>query len=111
MNAISLMHVDAVLLILASLCLGILICADRVFQPFLPAVIAAAIGGTAFLQAMWLLGVWIPGAAGYPWPRLSFDVAFFALVVWRTIVVLIECYRQHRRILDLQRQRTVRLKG
>lgn len=31
----------------------------------------------AFMQAMWLLGFWVPGAAGFPWPRVTLDGALF----------------------------------
>jgi len=39
-------------------------------------------------QAMWLLGVWIPTDAGYPWPRTLLDgsllVASLARLFYRT---------------------------
>lgn len=112
MNTITLMQIDAALLILAAMGIATLVCADQVFRPIVPAIPLALIGGTSFLQAMWLLGVWVPGAAGYPWPRLGFDAAFFALVVWRTIVVIIEHRTETRRCAELRRrQHRARMNG
>lgn len=114
MNAF-LMNIDAGLLILAALSTAILLCADNVFRPILPAVTLALLGGAAFLQAMWLLGVWIPGAVGYPWPRLTFDAALFLLLLWRTVRVLRAEREDNRRCAKLRelrrRQFRARLNG
>jgi hypothetical protein len=32
---------------------------------------------SAWGQAMWLLGVWQPTDAGFPWPRVTFDGTLF----------------------------------
>lgn len=104
MNTLWLMYIDAAVLILSAVCIGVLICADAYFRPIVPATILAALGGTAFLQAMWLLGVWIPGSAGYPWPRLGFDVALFLIVLWRTAPVVAMAHRENRRCLELRRR-------
>ena len=103
-DAIILMQIDAGLLIVSAMCISVLLCADNVFRPIFPAIILAALGGAAFLQAMWLVGVWVPGSSGYPWPRLSFDVALFLLIAWRTGRVLAMRQYESRRCNELRRR-------
>src|SRR5882672_12942037 len=91
------MHLDAIVLVACSLLLSILLCEDRLYRPILPAILMALLALTQFLQAMWLLGIWIPGTAGYPWPRLSIDLLMMLVLVWRVGRVLKEKWHTDRR--------------
>lgn len=39
----------------------------------------------AWGQAMWLLGVWEPSDAGFPWPRTVFDGSLFLTTLARVL--------------------------
>lgn len=88
----TMMQIDAALLILCSMNIAILLCEDPAYRSFGPAALMTYFGATVFLQAMWLLGVWVPGVAGFPWPRISCDVGLFAISAWRVAIVLRENY-------------------
>lgn len=107
-----LMQADAVLLVLIALCCAILVCESRDCDGFFPRAMLVVFACVLCLQSAWLLGIWIPGVAGYPWPRLSVDFALFVLAVWRVLMVLSDNRRAGRRLRDLARtQRRARLNG
>lgn len=85
------MHVDAFSLITMALCSIILVCHDRTLSFFGRFAVCFA-GAMCFAQSMWLLGVWVPGNAGYPWPRVTLDTALAVAAVTRAHLVLIEHY-------------------
>lgn len=105
------MQADAVLLVLVALCCAIIVCEDR-DQAFLPKLALVALACALTFQAAWLLGIWIPGVAGYPWPRLSVDFAMFVLAVWRVLTMVAQNRTEGRRLQALaQTQRGARLNG
>lgn len=111
MIALLMMHADAVLLVMIALCCGVVVCEDR-SQHFLPKLGFVALACMSCFQAAWLLGIWSPGAAGYPWPRLSFDFVLFVLIVWQMLMMLSENRQEGRRLRDLARtQVRARLNG
>ena len=81
------MTIDAGLLLIISLAMLIILSEDEWFQPMLPRLFGIAIGVAAFSQAMWLLGVWIPGASGFPLPRIGFDATVAGTAVVRAYQV------------------------
>lgn len=105
------MHADAVLIVMIALCCGIVVCEDR-DQSFVPKLALVVLAIALCFQAAWLLGIWIPGVAGYPWPRLSVDFALFVLAVWRVLTMLADNRTELRRLSDLsETQRGARLNG
>lgn len=77
------MTIDAILLIIVALAIFVIIVEDDYYDAFLPRILASAAGICAFGQAMWLLGVWVPGASGFPTPRIGFDAMIALLAVLR----------------------------
>lgn len=94
MNA---MHFDALALLIMALCTIILVCHDHSVGFFYRCAVSFA-GAMCFAQAMWLLGLWVPNAAGYPLPRLMLDIALALAAVTRASAVLIQHYARHRPI-------------
>lgn len=90
------MHVDALSLLIMMVSSIIVVCHDRTLGFFSRATVCFA-GAMCFAQAMWLLGIWEPSAAGYPLPRLLLDISLAVAVLGRTRVVLVEHYRRHHR--------------
>jgi hypothetical protein len=89
---LSAMQIDATFLLAITSCTLILLTEDRTLGLFSrPAV--ALVGALSFAQALWLLGIWIPGASGFPWPRLALDGGFALAAILRTATVLKEYYR------------------
>lgn len=82
------MHIDAILLITTTLAILVILAEDSWFQGIVPRTVGVGAGMFAFGQAMWLLGVWVPGASGFPVPRIGYDGAICALAVTRAIVVV-----------------------
>ena len=82
------MYIDAILLIIFSLCIVVVLSEDPHYQALIPRAIASFIGAFAFMQAMWLLGMWIPGASGFPLPRIGFDGMLAAMASYRAYGVL-----------------------
>lgn len=80
---------DAALLLFMSGCVMFLICEDKYSAEhrWLRAALAL-FGFLSFAQAMWLLGVWQPSRAGYPWPRLSLDGSVAILSLIRVVFVV-----------------------
>lgn len=97
------MHIDASLLIIFSLCVVVILSEDPYYQSLIPRSIGAFIGAFAFMQAMWLLGMWVPGASGFPLPRIGFDGMLAAMASYRAYGVLKAAGR--RRQLDHARGR------
>jgi hypothetical protein len=97
----SFMQIDAALLILISLCSMILAQEDGslTWWTRIPVLL---VGAFSFAQALWLLGIWIPSAAGYPWPRLTLDTSFAIAAVSRTIVVLVALRRNSGRLFAVR---------
>lgn len=91
------MHFDAMALLIMSLCTIILVCHDHNLGLFSRCAVSFA-GAMCFAQAMWLLGLWVPGAAGYPLPRLMLDIALSVASVTRASAVLVQHYTRHRPI-------------
>lgn len=52
---------------------------------------------SALRQALWLLGYWTPGPAGYPQDRLFLDVALALIFGRRAVEVLIRKARERQR--------------
>lgn len=90
------MQIDALLLmVLATSALVIL--TEDVSLCFVQRAAVALAGAASFAQAMWLLGIWIPSASGYPWPRVSLDIALAVVAVLRAVAVVTFNYRHERR--------------
>jgi len=81
------MTIDASILIVISLAMLVILSEDGWFQPILPRAFGIAVGIAAFSQAMWLLGVWVPGASGFPLPRIWFDATIAGVVLVRAYQV------------------------
>lgn len=84
-----LMHADAAILVGIALCCAVRVCEDRE-QSFFAKLVFVVISCAACFQAAWLVGLWIPGVNGYPWPRLSYDAAFLIWQAWRTVNMIAE---------------------
>lgn len=92
------MHFDAMTLLTMSLCTIILVCHDHSLG-FLSRCAVSFAGAMCFAQAMWLLGLWVPNAAGYPLPRLMLDISLAFASVVRASAVLIQHYTRHRPVI------------
>lgn len=80
---------DAALLFLVAFCTVISLCEDRQYaHNFFMRLALAGLGFCCAAQAFWLLGVWRPSSAGFPWPRLSFDAMLALCAVLRSRLVL-----------------------
>ena len=77
------MHIDAILLVTFSLAVVYLLSEDAYYQALIPRALGALMGAFSFVQAMWLLGFWIPGASGFPLPRIGFDATIAVLAIFR----------------------------
>lgn len=95
------MQIDATLLLFISFCCLILAQEDGslTWWTRIPVLI---VGAFSFAQSLWLLGLWIPSAAGYPWPRVMLDASFAFASISRTAVVLIALYRNSGRLFALR---------
>lgn len=87
------MIIDAFFMVLISLSLFILLAEDCWFARWPMRPIGVAFGLSAFSQAMWLLGIWVPSSSGFPLPRIVFDCLLFAIVAVRVFAVLAQKYR------------------
>lgn len=86
---------DATFLILTVCCALVLLAEDpfyctsrRQWRCIIRRAALVGLGIGSFSQAAWLLGVWVPGVAGYPWPRLTLDACMFFLFASRALYVL-----------------------
>jgi hypothetical protein len=60
----------------------------------LPRFAVLVVGIASFAQVLWLLGIWEPGAAGYPSARLALDAALAFSAAVRVGVVLQDADRR-----------------
>lgn len=93
----SMQQADAVFLLLTSVGCLVVIVEDRTLYLGMR-IVTGFIGFFAFAQAMWLLGEWVPGAAGYPWPRMTLDLAMCAGAILRAIMAVTTAVRERRRL-------------
>jgi hypothetical protein len=87
---------DALVLLGLVVCVLIFLAVDPFFQPILRRAPLVGLGFGLFSHAMWLLGVWIPGASGFPWPRFTIDVCMLAIGIARAVVVIRDHHAQLR---------------
>lgn len=83
-----LMQIDAAFLIVVTVCSLILATEDGSLSRW-TRIPVLMVGCFSFWQALWLLGIWVPGASGYPLPRLILDFSFALTASCRTVAVLI----------------------
>lgn len=93
MDVATTMQIDAALLIFVALAVLVLLAEDRWFTHWPMRPVGVGFGIASFSQAMWLLGVWVPGTSGFPWPRIMFDALLLLLVLIRVSHVLSGMYR------------------
>jgi hypothetical protein len=74
---------DAIVLLGLVVCVLIFLADDPFYKPWWRRAMLVGLGLGLFSQSMWLLGVWIPGASGFPWPRLTVDVCLLAMALGR----------------------------
>jgi hypothetical protein len=72
----TLLQIADATMLLVSVALAIIVL-QRDFQhaPFMVRAPMLMFMFFAFAQAMWLLGEWVPGAGGFPLPRLALDAS------------------------------------
>jgi hypothetical protein len=69
-------------------CVLVFLAHDPYFQHYFLRSILVVLGIGLFSQAMFLLGVWVPGVTGFPWPRLTIDASLLAVGIARCIRVI-----------------------
>lgn len=77
---------DAVLLMGCSLCTMFVLVRDFHHGPIVMRMALVLFGISAWAQAMWMLGAWLPNAAGFPLPRLVFDGSLFLASMTRVFL-------------------------
>lgn len=83
------MILDASLLVIVSLAMLFMVAENEFFRPLLPRLFGLGAAWFSFSQAMWLMGVWTPGASGFPLPRIGFD----AMVALLTLLLVVSTVR------------------
>ena len=80
-------QLDAFLLFLTAAAVLFLLSEDKTFGNFWLRLVLVLFGFFSFSQGMWLIGIWKPGSAGYPWPRVMLDTTIALLAVARVVQV------------------------
>lgn len=101
MTTFTFMQIDAGVLLVWVLCCLILAQEDGSLTR-LTRIPVLVVGAFAFMQALWLLGVWVPSAAGYPLPRLGLDIAVAAAFMTRTVEVLVALRKNSGRLFTVR---------
>lgn len=97
----TLMHIDAFILMIWVACVLILAQEDGSLTRF-TRIPVLMVGAFAFAQIIWLLGFWVPNAAGYPLPRLGLDIAVGLAFLTRTVEVLIALRKNSGRMITVR---------
>jgi hypothetical protein len=79
---------DSIVLLGLVGCVLIFLAADPFYQPMWRRAPLIGAGFGMFSHAMWLLGVWVPGASGFPWPRFTMDACLLAIAIARALIVI-----------------------